>query len=78
MGGQLATVAVTGRGAISRFALDDSVGLFLRRIENALGDLDVLKRQVMLLVLSFSDLAPNLSRRSSPTITSSRRRASSA
>jgi hypothetical protein len=38
-----------GRSAIGRFALTDGVSLFLRRIENALGDLDVLKRQVMLL-----------------------------
>jgi len=33
--GQLATVSVAGRSATSRFALDDSVGLFLRCIENA-------------------------------------------
>jgi hypothetical protein len=48
MRGQLATIAVTGRNAASRFALDGGFGLFLRGIENALGDLDVLQRQVAL------------------------------
>jgi hypothetical protein len=77
MGGQLATIAVTGRSAASRFAFDRSLSLFLRGIEDALGDLDVFQRQVALVGAQLLGLAPNLSRRSSPTITSSRRRASS-
>ena len=48
MGGQLATIAVAGRSAAGRFALDGGFGLFLRGIENALGDLDILQRQVAL------------------------------
>ena len=49
MGGQLATVAVTGRSASGRFGLDGGLGSFLCSIENALGDLHVLKRQVALI-----------------------------
>ena len=48
MGGQLATIAVTRRSA-GRFAFDCSFSLFLRGIENALGDLDILQRQVTLI-----------------------------
>jgi hypothetical protein len=44
MRGQLATVAVTDRSATGRFAFDRSLSLFLRGIENALGDLNVLQR----------------------------------
>ncbi len=49
MGGKLAAIAVAGRSVIGRFALADGVGLFLRSIQNTLGDFDVFARQVMLL-----------------------------
>ncbi len=48
MGGQLATIAVAGRDVSGRFALDGGFGLFLRGIENALGDLHILERQIAL------------------------------
>jgi hypothetical protein len=44
----LATVAVTGRSPAGRFAFDGGFGPFLCGIEHALGDLDILQRQVAL------------------------------
>jgi hypothetical protein len=48
MRGQLATVAVVSGSAAGPLTFDGGFGLFLRGVENALGDLDILQRQVAL------------------------------
>ena len=46
--GQMAAIAVAGRGASSGFAADGGFGLFLRGVEKSLRDLDVFERQIEL------------------------------
>src|SRR5919106_972771 len=49
MRGQLTAIAVAGRSAAGGFALDDGLGLLLRGIKNALRDLHVFERQIVLI-----------------------------
>jgi hypothetical protein len=60
-----------------RSAPDDGRRLLLRRVQDALRDLHVFERQMILIRSQLLDFAPNFSRRNSPRMTSRRRRASS-